>query len=214
MPITTEPPRADLVDGQGFFRFEGNYQGKPWSNTIYCTFDRSGDPADPAAVASDAFDAWAASLLVSMKEDNHLTKCTFVYHDGGFLLEGAHIGSEDGGAIGEGVNTQVAVVVSWRIAEHYRGGKPRSYLAGAPYEGLDTYSSWSDDFVTTVSAHAVDFIAAMNAIDGNGFDVILIGVMHFFRAGAALDPPEFSPFITGAVQKRVCTQRRRLGSEF
>jgi hypothetical protein len=38
-------------------------------------------------------------------------------------------------------------------------------------------------------------------------------VVHFFSGGAALAPPTFDPYIGVGVQKRYCSQRRRLGAE-
>ena len=74
--------------------------------------------------------------------------------------------------------------------------------------------SWADGYVSTLNTGAQGFIDAVTAIAIGGIDSIALGTIHFFRDGAALAPPVFDPFIGASAQKRLCTQRRRLGSEF
>jgi hypothetical protein len=56
-------------------------------------------------------------------------------------------------------------------------------------------------------------ISGLNGLSDGTFTSVTAGVWHKFRAGAALAPPVFAPYTSASIQRRICTQRRRLGSE-
>jgi hypothetical protein len=64
----------------------------------------------------------------------------------------------------------------------------------------------------TTAGNAV--IASVNAITTGGITGTTLGVWHLFSGGVALNPPSFEAYSSATAQKRICTQRRRLGDEF
>lgn len=214
MPITTEPPPNDPPAGAVKAIVAGNNAGHAWSNRFWLEAVGSPSGSDLDDLADAVFTAYEDNLLDWTNTFNHCTSCTAVYYTGTAQLEGFHSGDEVGLASGSLYPVSAAVVVSWHIPEHYRGGKPRTYLPGAIVTDAGTASSWADDFVASRNTDAASFLADMNAITAGGITSVEFGVYRFFSGGVALDPPTFSAFTSGQVQKRVCSQRRRLGPEF
>lgn len=192
----------------------GNNAGHAWTNRFWLEAAGSPSGSDLDDLANSVFTAYEDNLLDWTNTFNHLTSTTVVYYTGTAQLEGFKSGDEAGTGSGSLYPTSAAVVVSWHIPEHYRGGKPRTYLPGATVNDAGTASSWDDSFVASRNTDAASFLSDMNAITAGGITSVVFGVYRFFSGGLALDPPEFSAFTSGQVQKRVCSQRRRLGPEF
>jgi hypothetical protein len=214
MPITTEPAPNPLPDGAGRVRYDGNFDGSPWSTGHGFTFTGTPDPGDLNDLANAFYTAWEDSLLDWTSEANVLTSATVICTVGSSIEEGVHIASEAGTASDSELPVNIAAVISWKLAAHYRGGKPRNYLPGVTVGAQISNRAWKDEFVSTLTGLAQDYLAAANVITAGSVAVDAIGCWHLFRAGVALDPPEFGAYTDVAAQKRICTQRRRLGSEF
>jgi hypothetical protein len=56
-------------------------------------------------------------------------------------------------------------------------------------------------------------LSDINGTTDGPFDSVTASVWRKFSAGAALDPWNSWPITSVSVQRRICTQRRRLGSE-
>jgi hypothetical protein len=214
VPITSEPPPNPLPNGGGFVRFEGHWETQRWASVMGLRYTGTPTGTDLNDVAHDLFTAYEDNLLDWQSDDSAITKTTAVGTFGGDILEGLHIGSEHGTASDTNDTLQNCVLLSWHIASHYRGGKPRTYLPGLTESKRDDARSLDDTFVSDLTALAQSFLAAVNIIGEGGITAIELGVWARFRSGAALSPPVFHPYLDVSVQKRVCTQRRRLGSEF
>ncbi|MGH6840456.1 MAG: hypothetical protein ACREDT_17055, partial [Methylocella sp.] len=111
------------------------------------------------------------------------------------------------------MSAQTSSVLGFQIEEGYRGGKPRMYLPFTGSDQIDTPRTFGDVYVAALQAAGASFIDDVNGLAPTGFDTVSIGVVHFFSGGVALAPPTFSPYLAVHAQKRICTQRRRLGAE-
>jgi hypothetical protein len=184
-------------------------------NRWWVGFDEPGDPTvgDADAVAAGIFAAYAAHVLP--------------YHSTAFSLLSvdAHLFGSSGEVIGgfaaptpglesgTGAQTMAAVVASWRDGQAYRGGKPRTYLGGIPESARSTTYTWNDTYLNALSGGLADFLNTVNALAPSPITGLKLGCLHRWRAGVALSPPVFAGFTGVRTQKRVCTQRLRLGSE-
>lgn len=104
-----------------------------------------------------------------------------------------------------------ALVVSWKEASSYRGGHPRSYLAGIPTDATVDPQHVSAAYATAIQTGANEFQATPSTIiDVEGFSIPQLVVVHFIRGLTALAPPEVRPILSALVNARLDSQRRRL----
>lgn len=110
-------------------------------------------------------------------------------------------------------------VLSWRLGVRYRGGHPRTYLAGGDTAALHDNASWSTGAVAGLQAAANTFLSSVDAIVSAPFTSVTLGVLRQFANGGSeadpqvfLNPPIFSPFTSVIVKPGVGSQRRRFGN--
>lgn len=120
-----------------------------------------------------------------------------------------------GGVSGLGYPANVACGITWPIAAHYKGGHPRNYLCGIPVAAGGTTKFFDNDFVSSVAEAAQAFHTAWESLTGySGIATLEHGVVSFVDGGAWRAPPIFRRIMDGAsVDKRIDTQRRRLGRD-
>lgn len=111
---------------------------------------------------------------------------------------------------------QVAVCLSWQVAESYRGGKPRTYLPGIPTAGLLTTGSsqLSAAYAAALESAAVTFrglIAGHTPSGASG--PLALGAVSYYHGHAVRPTPVFFTFIDVKVHERLDSQRRRSGAE-
>ena len=217
MPITTEPtPAPDPVD-TGFVRAEYLVDDMPASCTIRLAYIVSDSPTsgDCAALASALEPAFAnPSLQGNLSAQCILSELVVGYNFGDSVeIQGGVALSDPGLISGAGCPLNSAVVVSLHTGERYRGGKGRIYLPGAPQSALLTLREWTSDFTSALLDGANTLISDINGASSSPFTSVTACVRHQFRGGTALAPPVFTPITSVSIQRRVCTQRRRLGSE-
>jgi hypothetical protein len=107
---------------------------------------------------------------------------------------------------------QVACCASWKIARHYRGGHPRTYLGPMATSKTDTSRTFSAVYVTDVATRLAAFRTGMITAPAPAPAVDLVCV-HRYRNGAVLTPPLTSIVQDVQVDTRIDTQRRRLGRD-
>jgi hypothetical protein len=213
VPITTEPSPHPPPAGVAKLRFRGNYNGASWENVMWC--EVSGTPvfADILTLALDSYGAFQTNLLPLSAGNNHLNECIATYYDGVGTIEASETATHDGSESSANWTAAAAMVLSWKVISSYRGGKPRTYLAGHPLDAVDTTRTWTDSHVAAAVTHANAFLTAMNGITTPNISAVALGCVHFFSHGLAKSPPTFDPYIGVGAQKRICSQRRRLGAE-
>ena len=106
---------------------------------------------------------------------------------------------------------QVCVLVSHRIARHYRGGHPRTYMPGFSTASLVDSTHWG---TTDVAAQQTLYTALVNSINtavGLVTSSVCAHVNVSYHSGHALRPVPVVDGISGStVQTLVATQRRRV----
>jgi hypothetical protein len=110
---------------------------------------------------------------------------------------------------------QVAVCLSWDIAESYRGGKPRWYLPGIPTAAVNPVGTSTMDvaYATAMEAAGSAFAGAVNAIALSGGGNPKLGTVSYYSGHAVRPTPQFREFLNTRVHERLDSQRRRSGHE-
>jgi hypothetical protein len=181
-----------------------------------------GEPGitDMNGLADDLRTAYGDHLMSPRNIDATLEQCVATWYDGsGGVVVGASAAPVVGTDGGPALTGQVALVLSWRIARSYRGGHPRSYLAGWSQTSLDTAVKWSDDLIGTMQDAGEAFLGAVNGTELGVSGHVTLGTLSWFVAGGSelvpreyRDTPVFFPIGSVVAKPGVATQRRRLGS--
>jgi hypothetical protein len=128
----------------------------------------------------------------------------------------SHVGfrANTGNGISSGphVPQSLCCCVSWKIARHYRGGHPRTYLGPLGDSAIQNNTSLSAGTVTTMGTAASNFRSDINSSSPDGTAIELCAV-HRWRNSVKLTPPQTSPILSVSVDNRLDTQRRRLGPD-
>jgi len=108
-------------------------------------------------------------------------------------------------------------VISWKIAARYRGGKPRTYLAGPTTAQVSNGSDLIAGQVTALAAAAEAVRNAMASFTAVHITSCVMGTVSFFTAGGSethpptyRTPPVFQPYISSSARQKLGTQRRRI----
>lgn len=114
-----------------------------------------------------------------------------------------------------------AVLASWHVARHYRGGHPRTYVIAGSDTDIDTGTLWNAGFTTAVHTALLAMVTSMLTAAGAFTPSAHVNVSYF--GGAPTDPithksiPRVSPQVdvispSGVtVSLKIASQRRRLG---
>jgi hypothetical protein len=116
------------------------------------------------------------------------------------------------GAVSPQAPLSLACCITWKIARHYRGGHPRTYLGPIAIANVESGNTWTSAFLTSVIASAASFRTAVNAATVGGSPCQMVAV-HRVQNGALLNPPLQSPVTSSVVDGRIDTMRRRLGRD-
>jgi hypothetical protein len=173
----------------------------------------AGDPtsANLDDVMASILAAWVDTMLPLQTSGLYLAGGSIMYSDGTAVIEGTATADEPGGVDGGGLPANCALVLSGKLEEHYRGGKPRIYMPGVPSSALADNNLYTGTYTGDAETAYAGFNAEVNLISEGGASSVSQGVWHKVRDKVELDPWTFSPLIGTGVQKRVCSQRRRTG---
>lgn len=168
--------------------------------------------ADLDQWCADASTAWFDNILGMLS-----SSCTYVgaslrYSDGTTEMEGTSTVLDNGGASGSGTPLSIAVVLSMKISSFYRGGHPRMYLAGVPESAIGSDKTFGSTFVGDMETGWAAYLDTVAGLTETNITSTAVGVIHRVSGGAPLVPPTFEPFTGSKVQRRICSQRRRLGA--
>jgi hypothetical protein len=87
------------------------------------------------------------------------------------------------------------------------------YLPFTGSDQIDSARTFGSTFTAALTTAGASFLTDVNGLAPTGVDTCTLGVVAFFSGGVALAPPVFRPYLGASAQRRVCTQRRRLGAE-
>lgn len=128
----------------------------------------------------------------------------------------SHVGNRpntgNGISSGSHVPQSACCVISWKITRHYKGGHPRTYIGPLGDNAITSQTSLAPGFLVTLGVAALHIHDDTNGSSPGGATVRL-AVVHRYRDGAKLDPPQVSPIVGWAFDTRIDSQRRRLGPD-
>lgn len=201
---------------------EGHVNGHPWVNTFWLKVVTASTPtaAQVNGLAAAFHSAYNARLMAGRSNLCAQVQTLAQWNDGaGGMVDGSNATLHNGTFSGESVPMNVAAVVSWRLSVRYRGGHPRSYLAGFADAARADEVSWNTTNITAWSSQVSNFLSDINALTPTGFSSVVLGVLRQFAGGGSethpptfLNPPVFRPFASAVFKPGIGTQRRRLGS--
>lgn len=189
----------------------------PWANVMWLFATGSGEITTgdlntlADALHTEYGDAFAPLLSQEWSLDH--TKVDLWFD--GDQLQGDNSESVVGVQPVDPFPAQVACCISWQLAVHYRGGHPRTYIAGVGVDEANNNTTWQPSFIGFMTTQANLFHAGVEAIGpiGSGISSIEHGVVSFQSAKQWRTPPLFRRIAGGTVDTRIDTQRRRLGRD-
>lgn len=188
-----------------------------WANVFHLKYS-GGTPtvANLQTLAVDVGAAFIARFGTHLSANLALKSyiATDLASNTGARAEGALSGS--GATSGTMLPGNAAVVVSWSISLRYRGGHPRTYLAGIPSGQLVDSETLGSSAVTAYANDANSFIADLNALTVGGLTWEFVAVQYWLHGAHPPTPLATGttrPISAGVVHPRLDTQRRRLGKE-
>ena len=165
-----------------------------------------------AGLAGAIRNAWVTNVIPLQSVALTLTdvQCIDLSSDTG--EEGTVTGNTPGTLGSTTMPASAAICWSWKIARRYRGGHPRTYIAGVASAQLTNPNTITAPAITSHINAANALRVAINSFAFAGGTARLVCV-HYTRSKVILGAPLVSD-ITGAnVDSRLDSQRRRLGKD-
>lgn len=212
MPPLLPVPGVARVVCNGISSITGNV----WINVFHVGRVSPGGAflqTDVDAIAAAVRGGWAAQFAPLQASSITLTEVQATDLTNSFGLVGTASGSTLGG-IGTGfMPPQCAIGISWSQSQHYRGGHPRTYLPAPVNAQLQASGSnlLSPAAATSYDTAAENFRTAVSA--AATFTPVQLVLVRRIGNKAVLDPPLVNPILGSTVDRRLDTQRRRLGPD-
>jgi hypothetical protein len=165
-----------------------------------------------ATLASTVRSAWVTNFTPLQYNGLTLNDVTCVDLTSDTGAEGSATGSTPGGLSGSALSSNAAACLTWKIARRYRGGHPRTYVAGALSSHTSNANTWGATYLTAMTSAALALRTAINGVVA-GASTVQVGTLHYYRAGVLLATPLVSEYTGVVVDSRVDSQRRRLGRD-
>lgn len=168
--------------------------------------------AELDSLASTFRTAWVSNVIPL--QDGDLTLGSVLTQDlsTDIGLQGSATGTTPGTNVGSSISANAACCWSWKIANRYRGGHPRTYIGGLNLNALTNPNTLVASYVTSQLAAANAVRTAVNGLVV-GADNWVLGCVSYYTAGALRPTPLFRAFTSVSVDNRVDSQRRRLGRD-
>jgi len=212
-PITTEPAPNPPPVGVARVRIVGTFESAAWGIGYWLSVGDTMTLDDQLALAEAVKASWDTRILVDLHTDLVSSEILLRYFDGSSDPEVSFTNAVAGSHSGNHLSSGSAAVLSWHILDTYRGGHPRTYLCGIATEDVTDSRLLTNEFVSDLNTGAAQFLSDVNALTFTSAPSIVLGTLANFRAGVALAPPQFKAYFAVAAQRRICSQRRRLGPE-
>lgn len=170
-----------------------------------------GVPADLNSLAEAMWNAWNSTIKQEQCTALELVGCKVLYYGSAGEYGGEYSNSAAGVIAEAALPADNSMVLSWEIARTYRGGHPRTYVAGTNVTMTSTPQVWTSGSLAAMLTKAEAFLAAVNVITTADFATVALGTQSKATHGAPRVDSLFEPYLAVSVQPRVCSQRRRLG---
>lgn len=195
----------------------GTFFGAPWATIWWTQHVAATAPAQ--ADVDNVTAAIAASMNLRFK--NHqsvdcaylLVKSTYFVPGGTILNSIAPLVTTGTSTSGSNLPANAAMGVSWISGVYWRGGKPRTYLAGYRSADVNGTTQWTSGAVAATVGNAGLFLADINALTHGAITGTALGFVSFRSGNADRPTPLFFPYLGARVHTRIDSQRRRLGKE-
>lgn len=191
-----------------------NEAGTPWVNVFWLNLTSTTHvAADLKSIVDSMVAAYATRFVALMSSNYEQTgvKASWLYAAGN-SLEYASSYANVGGIASAEASDAVCAVVNWSITDFYRGGHPRTYLAGLPQSKITNGRTVLVAHATTLATAAGNFITDCNALTHGGISAAALGTVRFASGNAWLSPPVFRGYGGATVRSILGTQRRRYGA--
>jgi hypothetical protein len=215
MPVP-QPPGGTLQ-----VAISGDFDGAPWTNIFHAAVDgyEAAVEADVIGLVHQFYNSYIGAITPEQSSElTALRADGILWQDDGTELLGSYSNPVAGGDGGVVLDASVAVVISWRVAAHWKGGHPRTYIPGIVQDRLDTTRQFSTATVTAFQAAANAFVASVVSLTQGPLSITSLAVLRRFGNGGSetvpktyLDPPELVPIVSGIARGHIGSQRRRLG---
>lgn len=200
------------------FAISGVSIAAPWTNVFWA---RNGKQSQPTPtqfqdVTQDVFNAFYNSLAHQSALQNKLQTCVGLYYmPNGDVIGSEVAGTQTGNQGDDCLPANVALCISWHVQQRYRGGHPRTYLAGQPGEKKADNTSWIAAYCSATQDFANQFHSTVNSINHGEIADVHLGTLSTQLRKQWRDPPIFRDYTLGAahVDTRIDSQRRRLGRD-
>lgn len=197
--------------------FEGvTSKNVPWANIMWLATSISGNlvPADLTTVAANMYTAFATSVMPILASDVTFKRCVLNYYGVSptqFVAD--HVQDTPGGSDNATEVDSLSACLSWTIPQTWRGGKPRTYLAGLPSEAFEDSNTLAASFITAAEAAGNALRTATLAAAHGSLAETALGTVSFYSANAPRTPPLQFVYSGCVVHPRIDSMRRRLGRE-
>ena len=207
----------------------GTNQGALWMNNLH--FQTEAGAAVPQDTGQiDTFltaiaTSWGANIGPLCNTDVELTSLTFTDLTASDRVQytATLVTPQDGSRAGAALPVSVAMVMSLRVSNRYRGGHGRIYVPAGVQADVVAGRQWSGAFNTAANTGVAAFRTTMEGLTIGSILMNLIVLSYFSGSHKTPENPHPAPVprptplamdVTSArVRTRVDTQRRRLGKE-
>lgn len=196
----------------------GAFDTARWANVFWV---KNGAADEPTQVVLEAFLTdfcvkYGNNFKGYLSTSWHLTEANCLYYNDGGVVMGASAAPAINGTVATAVMpANIALCISWRIASHYRGGHPRTYLCGLTTNRITTSTTFDTAFTALVAASANTFRDQVNALTYGDLSSLELGTVSFQNDNQWRDNPVFRAYMAAgaSIDSRVDSQRRRLGPD-
>lgn len=207
------------VDHVARVKLNGTNNGTPWVALFFWHYlTNAPDSSGMSALAAGFGAAWQSHLLTAFTSAvslNNVEAWDLSRRDGPV---GAATAGFTGNRGGGNLPTSAAAVVSWKVNYRWRGGHFRSYWPAGAASDVVAGHLWTDAAALAFDQGNSAFLAGVNALTMNGSGGYMTGVRYVWtpvkgQPPVYLDPPLDLRIVDVLVDKRLDTQRRRLGPD-
>ena len=193
---------------------KGLYGPATWANIMFfqiITPAEGGNGLTADDVGEAAIALYTGLDMGDLSDDWSVTTCKVLYRDPeDTFVKSVTVADASGTNSSGDQDAQVAYLINWVSDDARRGGKPRQYIPGVPFDrctdSVFLDSSVQSNFNTAIAS----WIASLPAGGWtNGTELAMVE-MSFVDAGVDLDPPVGYPITGGHLNAAVATQRRRV----
>jgi hypothetical protein len=195
----------------------------PMVNRVFFQYSGSAPtPTEMTTLVTNAISHWTGNVQKYQSNEWSLTSATGTDLTSATSAEETVTSGLNGTASAASAPFGAAMVISHKIARRYRGGHPRTYLGGFPFDQIAD-GFWSTAEYSNIVAGWAAYIAAMlteawsgGAISSNVAVSFYTGFLnHTFPSGRVRPVPQLRPtplvdqIVADVVHTAVASQRRR-----